>query len=84
MPFGGTELVILLAIVLLLFGAKRIPQLAKSLGIGAREFQSELKNAASEDAAEGETKAASDKAEESRTFPPEDASSESEGSRSAR
>lgn len=36
---GGPELIILLVIVLLLFGAKRIPDLAKSLGSGVREFR---------------------------------------------
>ena len=36
---GPTELLILLAVVLLLFGAKRIPGLARSLGTGAREFR---------------------------------------------
>jgi sec-independent protein translocase protein TatA len=36
---GGTELIILLVIVLLLFGAKRIPELAKGLGSGVREFR---------------------------------------------
>jgi len=33
------ELVILLALVLLLFGAKRVPELAKGLGTGIREFK---------------------------------------------
>ena len=36
---GGPELVIALVIVLLLFGAKRIPELAKGLGSGVREFR---------------------------------------------
>ncbi len=45
MPMGGVELIVLLVIVLLLFGAKRVPELARSLGIGARE----LKKAASEE-----------------------------------
>jgi sec-independent protein translocase protein TatA len=36
---GGTELIILLVILLLLFGAKRIPELAKGLGSGIREFK---------------------------------------------
>lgn len=36
---GGMEVVILLVIVLLLFGAKRIPELAKGLGSGVREFR---------------------------------------------
>ena len=56
MPMGGAELLIVLIIILLFFGARRIPTLAKSLGIGARE----LKKAASEDADESETKAASE------------------------
>jgi sec-independent protein translocase protein TatA len=52
MPMGGVELLAILAILLLFFGAKRVPQLAKSLGTGARE----LKKAASEDGDEGEKK----------------------------
>ena len=36
---GPTELLILLTIILLLFGAKRIPELAKGLGSGIREFK---------------------------------------------
>lgn len=60
MPMGGVELIAVLAILLLLFGAKRVPQLARSLGVGARE----LKKAASEekenDADKSETKVASE------------------------
>ena len=36
---GGPELIIALVIILLLFGAKRIPELAKGLGSGMREFK---------------------------------------------
>jgi sec-independent protein translocase protein TatA len=36
---GPTELIIVLVIILLLFGAKRIPELAKGLGTGIREFK---------------------------------------------
>ena len=36
---GPTEIIIVLVIVLLLFGAKRIPEIARSLGSGAREFK---------------------------------------------
>jgi sec-independent protein translocase protein TatA len=43
---GATELIILLTIMLLFFGAKRIPELARSLGRGKREFY----KGASEDA----------------------------------
>ena len=52
MPFGGLELVILLIIILLFFGAKRVPELARSIGVGARE----LKKAASEDDDENQAK----------------------------
>ena len=37
--FGGTEMIIALVIILLLFGAKRVPELAKGLGSGVREFR---------------------------------------------
>ena len=36
---GPMELIILLTIILLLLGAKRIPELAKGLGTGIREFR---------------------------------------------
>ena len=36
---GGPEIIIVLVIILLLFGAKRIPELAKGLGSGMREFK---------------------------------------------
>lgn len=40
---GGTELIIALVIILLLFGAKRIPELARGLGSGVREFRAGTK-----------------------------------------
>ena len=52
--FGPTELIIILLIVLLLFGAKRLPELAKGLGKSIHEF----KKASSE--AEQEIKSAVD------------------------
>ena len=36
---GPLELVIILVVVLLLFGAKRLPELGRSLGSGMREFK---------------------------------------------
>lgn len=35
---GGWQLVILLVVVLILFGGKKIPELMKGLGEGIREF----------------------------------------------
>lgn len=40
---GPAELLIILAIVLLLFGSTRLPQLAKGLGNSIREFKKAAK-----------------------------------------
>ena len=40
---GGTELIIILFVVLLLFGAKKIPDLARGFGRGIREFKDATK-----------------------------------------
>lgn len=44
MPFGlgPTELIVILLIVLLVFGAKRLPEIGASLGKGIREFKSSV------------------------------------------
>ena len=39
MSFGPAELLIVLAIVFLLFGATRLPKLARSLGEASKEFK---------------------------------------------
>ncbi|HSE29287.1 MAG TPA: twin-arginine translocase TatA/TatE family subunit [Candidatus Saccharimonadales bacterium] len=36
---GTTELIIILVIVLLIFGARKLPELAKSIGQSAREVR---------------------------------------------
>ncbi len=36
---GGQELIFIFVILLLLFGAKKIPELARGLGKGIREFK---------------------------------------------
>lgn len=44
MNIGWQEILLILFIVLILFGAKRIPDLAKSLGRGVKEFKKGLKD----------------------------------------
>jgi len=41
--FGWPHLLIILAVILLLFGAAKLPALAKSLGQSARVFKGEMK-----------------------------------------
>lgn len=43
--FGGWEILLIALVILIFFGAKRIPELAKGLGKGIKEF----KNATKED-----------------------------------
>lgn len=40
---GVPELMIVFLIIIVLFGASRIPQIAKGLGAGIRDFKKELK-----------------------------------------
>ena len=37
--FGGGEIILIFLIVLLLFGAKKVPELFRSLGKGVKEFR---------------------------------------------
>lgn len=53
---GGWEVVLILAVVLILFGAKRLPELARGLGSGIKEFKKatrevtdEIQNVTAED-----------------------------------
>jgi sec-independent protein translocase protein TatA len=39
---GWPQLLIVLAIVLVIFGAKRLPEIGKSLGSGMREFKDSI------------------------------------------
>jgi sec-independent protein translocase protein TatA len=39
---GPTELIIILILILVLFGAKRIPEIAQGLGKGIREFKKSM------------------------------------------
>ncbi len=50
MRFGGPELIIVLVVVLLLFGARKLPELARSLGASAKEFRKGLQEGAEDEA----------------------------------
>jgi sec-independent protein translocase protein TatA len=45
---GGWEVVLILAVVLVLFGAKKLPELAKGLGQGIKEFKKATNEVTSE------------------------------------
>ena len=39
---GVTEIMLIVGVITLLFGAKRIPEIAKGLGKGIKEFKTEI------------------------------------------
>ncbi len=45
---GGSELVLILGVALLLFGGKKLPELARGLGQGIKEFKKATGNASEE------------------------------------
>jgi sec-independent protein translocase protein TatA len=46
---GGTEIFLIIVVLLLFFGGKRIPELAKGLGKGIREFKDASSGKSDED-----------------------------------
>ena len=61
MNFGGPDLIVLLLIILVLFGAKKLPELARGMGSAIKEFQKaknefsdELHSAGKTDATKGQ------------------------------
>jgi len=52
MNFGTTEILLIVAVLFLLFGATRLPQLAKSLGATRKAFKDGMREAEEEEAAE--------------------------------
>ena len=46
--FGGWELIIILVVILLLFGARKLPDLARSLGASAKEFRKGIEDGVNE------------------------------------
>ena len=49
MGIGFKEWIVILIVIILLFGAKRIPDLAKGLGKGIREFKKAVKDSGVEE-----------------------------------
>lgn len=58
--FSGWHLVILLVVILLLFGAAKLPALAKSMGQSARIFKGEMKAMKDDDAPATTTESVAD------------------------
>lgn len=59
--FGGWEIVVIVAAVLILFGAKRIPEFMKGLGTGVKEFKKATREVTEEIQNAGEDKPAQSK-----------------------
>jgi sec-independent protein translocase protein TatA len=47
-PIGPTEMIFIMVVLLLIFGAKRLPELGSGLGKGIREFKRSMKDLTTE------------------------------------
>lgn len=74
-PLGGWEIILILAVVLILFGAKKIPELAKGLGSGIKEFKKATREVTDEI-----NNAADDTQPPPRKLPPTNTQAQSESS----
>ena len=45
---GPMEIVVIVLVIMLLFGAKRLPEIGRALGEGIREFKKSLKDGSSD------------------------------------
>jgi sec-independent protein translocase protein TatA len=54
-PIGPTELILILLLVIIIFGAKKLPDLGRSLGDGIKNFKKSM-NAKDEDADKSDKK----------------------------
>jgi sec-independent protein translocase protein TatA len=68
MGLSSTELIIILIIVVLLFGAKKIPELARGIGSGIKNFKEEMNSINDE---KEENKVVENKTETKETQPQE-------------
>jgi sec-independent protein translocase protein TatA len=80
MPFGVSlpEMLILLVVLLLVFGAKRLPEMGKSLGKGMREFKDAVSGEDDHHESAQTTTATATRVELPPAPPPPSAKSESE------
>jgi sec-independent protein translocase protein TatA len=53
---GPTEIILIVAVILLMFGGKKIPELMKGLGTGIKEFKNAAKENQPADKKEDEIK----------------------------
>ncbi len=53
---GAPELIVILVILLLLFGAKKLPELARSIGSSAKELRNSMKDDKPSDKTQDEKK----------------------------
>jgi len=62
--FGPAEVILILGLVIVLFGAKKLPELGRSLGMTLREFRKSTQEADKEPGAEEEPEEKREKASE--------------------
>lgn len=53
---GGSELLVIMLVILLLFGGKKIPELMRGLGKGVRSFKDGMKEVSTDDEKEKDQK----------------------------
>jgi len=77
MPFslGPTEMIFIMVVLLLIFGAKRLPELGSGLGKGIREFKRSMKDINSEIERVGETEQISSPQQRQAVTPPRESES---------
>ena len=54
MPIGLREILLMLLIIVVMFGAKRLPDVARGIGSGIRNFKGSLKAGTDDDSRHGE------------------------------
>jgi sec-independent protein translocase protein TatA len=69
---SGVELFIIVAVIVLLFGGKKIPELAKGLGQGIKNFKGAIKEDEPTDMATNEKKIEEEKVEAAKTSETDD------------